>query len=83
MNVVTLHRLVDGPICLDTARHERIQKVAEMADILISTNSYPDADDSFFVLVSRGYSKFEVYACIEDAIHVALEHVTAMAMSEP
>jgi hypothetical protein len=83
MNIVTLHRLVDAPLSLDAARQERIQKVAEMADILVSTGTYTDRDDAILILLARGYSRFEVHACIEDVSHVALEHVVAMEMSEP
>jgi hypothetical protein len=83
MNVVTLHRLVDSPICLEAARQERIQKVADAADILISTGSYVDRDDAILTLLARGYSRFEAHALVPDACHVALEHMVAMEMSEP
>jgi hypothetical protein len=83
MNVVTLHRLVDGPISLDAARQERIQKVAEMAAVLVLHGAYVDYSDSIMTLLASGYSTFEVHALVTDARQVATEHVVAMEMSQP
>jgi len=83
MAVITIHPLPDGPICLDAVRAQRIAKVAEMASRLVETGAFVDRGDSIAVLVSFGYSPFEVHALLEDARQVAAEHVVAMEMCEP
>lgn len=83
MNVVTLHRLVDGPISLDVAHQERLQKITDMAADLIEQGSYVDHGDSIMTLVAKGYPAFEVHALLADARQCAIEHVVAMEMSEP
>jgi hypothetical protein len=81
--IITLHRLIDGPLCLDVARQERIEKVSEMAAELVATGSYVDRYDSILVLRAAGHSTFEVHALVADARQIASEHFLAMEMSEP
>ena len=83
MSVITIHPLVDGPLCLDAVRAQRIAKVAEMASRLVETGAFVDHGDSIMVLVSYGYAPFEVHALIDDARQVAAEHMVAMEMCEP
>lgn len=83
MNVITLHRLVDGPLSLDVARQERIEKIADMALQLLKNGSYADYSDSIMTLAALGYPTFEIFAFINDARQVAMEHVVATEMSEP
>lgn len=83
MTVVTLHRLIDGPICLGAARLERYQKIVKMGALLVSTGSYGDLSDSILVLRSAGYSHFEVSALVAPAQQEALEQLVAKGMSEP
>jgi hypothetical protein len=75
--------LVDGSLCLDAVRAQRIAKVAEMASRLVETGAFVDHGDSIMTLVSFGYSPFEVHALLADARQTAAEHVVAMEMSEP
>ncbi|WP_439398975.1 hypothetical protein ACRQ5Q_16675 [Bradyrhizobium sp. PMVTL-01] len=82
MAVVTIHALPDGPLLLDAVRAQRIAKVAEMASRLVETGAFVDRDDSIMVLVSFGYSPFEVHALVDDAMQIAREHVVAMEMSD-
>lgn len=83
MSIITIHPLIDGPICLDAVRAQRIAKVAEMASRLVETGAFVDHSDSIMVLASFGYSAFEVHALLDDARQVAAEHVVAMEMCEP
>lgn len=82
-NVVTLHRLCDGPLLADVSRQERIHKVAEMAGDLLANASYADRGDAIMTLLALGYAPFEVYALVTRACQVATEHVVAMEMSTP
>ena len=83
MNVVHLHRLVDAPLSLDVAREERIDKIAEMAGVLIEKGCFSSHGDSIMVLVAAGYPPFEIFSLIDDVRQVAEQHVVAMEMSRP
>jgi hypothetical protein len=83
MTVVTVHRLADAPLCLAAVRQERIEKIADMAAILVDKGCFADYSDSIMVLAAAGYHSFEIFAFLPDARHVAEQHVVAMEMSEP
>ena len=84
MTVVTLYRLPDAPLIIsETARQERIHKVADMAADLLFNNAYADIGDAIMVLLSCGHPTFEVHALVAEARQIAMEHVVAMEMSSP
>lgn len=83
MNIITDFPLIDGTISLDAFREMRAARVAEMAAVLILNRSYVDRYDALVTLRACGYTEFEIQALASDARQCSLEHVTAMAMSEP
>lgn len=84
MTVVTLHRLIDGPLCLDVARQERIEKVASGAAAVLANRSYANEADALRTLRKQlGWSTYEAMVLIDDIRQVATQHAVAMAMSEP
>jgi hypothetical protein len=84
MTVVTLHRLVDGPICLDVARQERIEKVAAGAAAVLKNGSYADVADTLRTLRQQlGWSTYEAMLLVDDIRQVAVQHAVAMEMGEP
>lgn len=82
MSVITLHRLVDAPLSLETARHERACKVADMAHALIANQAYADQGDAITALVGAGFPIFEIKVLLDDARQVAVQHMVAMEMGE-
>lgn len=46
MSSITIHPLIDGSLCLDAVRAQRIHKVAEMASRLVETGAFVDHGDS-------------------------------------
>lgn len=83
MTVVTLHRLVDGPICLNVARQERIEKVATGAAAVLADCSYTSDAGAIRTLRKLGWGTYEAMILIDDIRQVAVQHVVAMEMSEP
>lgn len=83
MTVVTLHRLIDGPLSLDVARQERIEKVAAGAAAVLAKLSYSNEADALCTLRQHlGWSTYEAMVLIDDIRQVAVQHVVAMEMSE-
>jgi hypothetical protein len=82
MNVITLHRLIDGPLMPDSDR--RRQTIERMAiDLIQCGRDITSNRDAVSVLLAKGYPKFDVAACAPEARTLAYQEIVAAEMSKP
>ena len=67
MTITRTFALADGPLTADHVMTARQLLIHRMARELINAGTYADYSDSFLTLVKAGHSRFDIYACIDDA----------------
>lgn len=82
MNVITLHRLVDGPLMPDADR--RNQTIEAMAlDLVQSGQDITCNRDAVSILLAKGWDKFIVAALAPHSRTLAYQDIVAAEMSKP
>lgn len=74
--------LPDGPLSDHHVMTARAALVHRMARELIKAESYGNYSDSMLTLIKGGHSRFDIFACIDDARQVAVQHKVAMEMCQ-
>lgn len=82
MTAVLTFPLPDGPLTSDHVMTARAALIHRMARELIAAGTYADYADSILTLVKASHSRFDIYACIDEARQVAVQHKVAMEMCQ-
>lgn len=82
MNVVTLHRLVDGPLLLAVERRWAVLE-RMVVDLIQSDQDLTCDRDAVRVLLAKGYPTFDVAVLAGEARMLAYQEIVAAEMSRP